>query len=398
MPTTAPVADDVTVEELWDDPYPVYARLRREAPVCWVPAVGLWFVSRWADVETAAADPVAFPAAVPGSTLDRTLGGRSVLTVDGDDHAHWRTALDRSLRPRAVEAAAPHLVLEITDQLLDEMAERGRAELMSEYFEPLSVLSLAHLVGIGHVDGPTLQRWFHGLSVGASNFEADPAKQARADAVSQEIDHALHDSLAQRFAEPDDSMVSHLLEAVPGTLDERVDALMPTFKLVLIGGLQEPGHGAGSTALGLLQDPEQWSALVADPAGLVRKAVDEGLRWLSPIGEQTRGSGPGAELSGVRVPEGQRVALLVASANRDASVFGPTADEFDLFRPRHPHAGFGFGPHFCVGHYLARLQVRTAIQRLAERFPSLRLDEEQPVLVRGWEYRAPTALHVRWDA
>jgi cytochrome P450 len=398
MPTTAPVADDVTVEELWDDPYPVYARLRRDAPVCWVPAVGLWFVSRWADVEAAAADPVAFPAAVPGSTLDRTLGGRSVLTVDGDDHTHWRTALDRSLRPRAVEAAAPQVVQEITDQLLGELVERGRAELMSEYFEPLSVLSLAHLVGIGHVDGPTLQRWFHGLSVGASNFEADPAKQARADAVSREIDRALHDSLAARFAEPDDSMVSHLLDAVPGTFDERVEALMPTFKLVLIGGLQEPGHGAGSTALGLLQDLAQWSALVADPAGLVRKAVDEGLRWLSPIGEQTRGSGPGAELSGVRVPEGQRVALLVASANRDPSVFGPTADEFDLFRPRHPHAGFGFGPHFCVGHYLARLQVRTAVQRLAERLPSLRLDEEHPVQVRGWEYRAPTALHVRWDA
>jgi len=248
------------------------------------------------------------------------------------------------------------------------------------------------------VDAATLRRWFHGLSVGASNFEADPDKQATADAMSEEITRTLRPLFAQRLADPDDTMVSHLLAGTNGTLDERLAALLPTFKLVLIGGLQEPGHGAGSTLFGMLSHPDQWSAFDADPSGLVRKAVDEGLRWLSPIGEQTRGAGPEAVLSGVTIPQGQRVALLVASANRDQSVFGPTADEYDMFRARNPHAGFGFGPHFCVGHYLARLQVRTALQLLAERLPGLRLDPAYPVEIRGWEYRAPTSLHVRWDA
>ena len=398
MPTSTPVADDITVDQLWDDPYPIYQRLREDAPVCWVPAVGLWFVSSWSDVDQAAGDPVAFPAATPGSPLDRTLGGRSILTVDGDEHVRWRAMLDRSMRPRAVEAAAPHVVLEITDDTIDTLAPRGGAELMAEFFEPVSVLSLARLIGIGHVDGATLRRWFHGLSVGASNFEADPGKQAEADALSDEVTQALRPLLAERLANPDDTMVSHLLAGTSGTLDERLTALLPTFKLVLIGGLQEPGHGAGSTMYGLLSTPDQWAAFVEDPAGRVRKAVDEGLRWLSPIGEQTRGSGPDAVLSGVSIPEGQRVALLVASANRDATIFGPTADEFDLFRSRHPHAGFGFGAHFCVGHYLARLQVRTALQRLAERLPGLRLDPDRPAQIRGWEYRAPTTLHVRWDS
>ena len=391
------VADDITVQQLWQDPYPIYQRLRRDAPVCFVPAVGLWFVSRWADVEQAAGDPLAFPAATPGSPLDRTLGGRSILTVDGQEHADWRAMLDRSMRPRAVEDAAPQIVTDVIEETIDSFAARGSADLMAEFFEPVSVLSLARLIGIGHVDAPTLRRWFHGLSVGASNFEADRDKQARADAMSDEISQSLQPLFAQRLAKPDDTMVSHLLAGTSGNLDGRLAALLPTFKLVLIGGLQEPGHGAGSTLFGMLSHPEQWSAFVADPSGLVRKAVDEGLRWLSPIGEQTRGSGPDAVLSGVTIPEGQRVALLVASANRDQSVFGPTADEYDMFRARNPHAGFGFGPHFCVGHYLARLQVRTALQLLAERLPGLRLDPDHPVQVRGWEYRAPTALHVRWN-
>lgn len=398
MPQSPAVVDDVTVAQLVADPYPVYARLRAQAPVCWVPTVGLWFVSRWADVDAAAQDPLAFPAAVPRSPLDRTLGGRSVLTVDGDAHSHWRGLLDRSLRPRAVEAAAPQVVEEIVDELLDDLAPRAGAELMTEFFEPLSVLSLARLIGIGHVDAPTLQRWFHGLSEGASNFESDPGRQARADAASGEVDAALTPFLERRLTDPDDSMVSHLLLGSEGSAQEKVAAMLPTLKLVLIGGLQEPGHGAASTLLGLLTHDGQWDRLVTDPAGLVRRAVDEGLRWLSPIGEQTRASGPHAELSGVAIPPGERVALLVASANRDEEVFGPTADAFDLLRSRHPHAGFGFGPHFCVGHYLARIQVRTAIQRLAERFPALRLDAARPVHVRGWEYRAPTSLHVQWDA
>ncbi len=388
--------DDITVEQLVDDPYPTYARLRAQAPVCWVPAVGLWFVSRWGDVEAAAADPVAFPAAVPRSPLDRTLGGSSILTVDGVEHGRWRDVLDRSLRPRAVEATAPQVVSEIVDELIDELAPHGRAELMTEFFEPLSVVSLARLIGLGHVDTATLQRWFHGLSEGASNFEADPLRQSAGDAASRDVDEELAPFLAQRLEHPDDTMVSHLLQSGQGSPTQRIAQMMPTLKLVLIGGLQEPGHGAGSTLLGLLAHAAQWDKLVADPEGLVRKSVDEGLRWLSPIGEQTRGSGPDAHLSGVTIPPGQRVALLVASANRDEAVFGPTADVFDLDRPRHPHAGFGFGPHFCVGHYLARIQVRSAIQRLAQRLPGLRLDSGHPVEVRGWEYRAPTSMSVEW--
>jgi cytochrome P450 len=192
-------------------------------------------------------------------------------------------------------------------------------------------------------------------------------------------------------------MVSNMLHAERGDLHARMTAFMPTLKLALIGGLQEPGHGMGSTIVGLLSDAEQRRAFVADPDGLAKAATDEGIRWVSPIGTQARAAAAGATLGGVDLPRGANVALMVPSANRDEDVWGPTADRFDMFRARHAHAAFGFGPHFCVGHYLARMQMRTAIRALFTRLPAVRLDEDREAVFTGWEYRGPAHLPVRWD-
>ena len=116
--------------------------MRREAPVCFVPAVGLWFVTRWADVEFATSHPELIDSSVTPSPLDRVMGGPSILVLDGQPQKKLRAMLDPSLRPRVVEATSPDLVTPIVERLLDSIAERGEAELMSEYFEPVSVLSL----------------------------------------------------------------------------------------------------------------------------------------------------------------------------------------------------------------------------------------------------------------
>jgi cytochrome P450 len=186
-----------------------------------------------------------------------------------------------------------------------------------------------------------------------------------------------------------------MLAHAEGSLAERVAAILPTLKVILLGGMQEPGHAAGSTVVGLLESGQS-EALAAEPARLVRDAVEEGLRWVSPIGTQTRRALVETELGGAIVPAGANLGVLVSSANRDETVWGPTADEYDLFRPRRNHAAFGFGPHFCSGHHFSRVQMRIAIQRLFERFPGLQLDPERPPVFNGWEFRAPQHLRVRW--
>ncbi len=391
-----PVADDVTVEDLERDPYPTYSRLRREAPVCWVPAVGLWFITRWADVMAAGEDTSRFPASMPGSPLDRTLGGTNVLTIDGPEHGRMRAPMEATLRPKLLEANAPATVERIADSLLAELAPRGEAELMSAFCEPFAVLTLAEVIGLPPVPAATLMRWFHQIAAGTSNYEGDPAKQAVADTTSAEIDRTLRPRFAELLERPDGSMISDMLHAETGDLDERMGALMPSLKLALIGGLQEPAHGLGTTVVGLLGDPDQRVAVLDDPRGLARKATEEGIRWISPIGTQGRAAGPGVSVAGVEIPEGEAVGIMVPSANRDGSVFGPTADRFDMARPRHAHAAFGFGSHFCVGHHLARIQMRTGLWSLIEHLPGLRLDEEQPPVFGGWEYRGPASMYVRW--
>ena len=189
---------DVSVAELEREPYPTYARLRRDAPVAFVPSVRLWFVTRWHDVVRAAEDPVRFPAALPGSPLDRTLGGVNVLTVDGDDHRRLRAPMEATLRPHRVMQTAPGIIESIAHRLIDAFANDGRAELMSEYCEPLAVLSLARVIGLPEtLDADTLRRWFTDLATGTSNYENDAVKQPRADAVSREIDDVLRPHLAR---------------------------------------------------------------------------------------------------------------------------------------------------------------------------------------------------------
>jgi cytochrome P450 len=390
---------DVSVAELERDPYPTYARLRRDTPVAFVPSVGLWFVTRWHDVVSAAEDPARFPAALPGSPLDRTLGGVNVLTVDGEDHRRRRAPMEATLRPHRIIQTAPAVVEPIAHALIDAFEGEGRAELMGAYCEPLAVVSLARVIGLPDaIDAGTLRRWFHELATGTSNYENDPAKQAVADAVSREIDDVLRPHLARLLAEPDESMVCGMLDAEHGELDERMAGFMPTLKLALIGGLQEPAHGLGSTVVGLLGRPAQLEAVRADPHRMIRRAVEEGIRWVSPIGTEGRVAGAGVTLSGTTIPPGDAVALIASSANRDERVWGDDADVFDLDRARHANAAFGFGPHFCVGHQLARFQMRIGLRVLLERLPGLRLDTERPVKFLGWEYRGPAELPARWDA
>jgi cytochrome P450 len=396
MSAVADWAAEITVEQLDDDPYPIYARMRREAPVCFVPAVGLWFVTRWADVELATSRPELIDSSVTPSPLDRVMGGPSILVLDGPPQKKLRAMLDPSMRPRVVEASAPQLVEAIVEERLEAIAERGEAELMSEYLEPVSVLSLGRVLGLGELDGDTLRRWFYGLAQGAINFEDDPVRWAVADATGAEIDEVLAPILERLWKTPDASMIATMLQHADGSFEERVKAVLPTLKVILLGGMQEPGHAAGSTVAGLLESGHA-PALAADPAGIVRDAVEEGLRWVSPIGTQTRRVVVETELGGVRLPVGANLGALVSSANRDEDVWGPTADAFDLYRPRRNHAAFGFGPHFCSGHHFSRVQMRIAIQRLFERLPNLHADPDRPPVFNGWEFRAPQHLHVRWD-
>ena len=387
--------DAVTVADLEADPYPIYTELREHAPVAYMPCLDVWMVTRWTDVESALKNPDQFPAHVEHSPTEQALGGASMMTTDGETAKQFRRPFDASLRPRAVEAAMPDVFRRLCSERLDTLESAGGGDLLKEFFEPVSVLSLAHTIGIGeYVDTPTLVRWFAGLAAGVSNYEDSNVKTDFCAQVSEEIDEIMLPLFEQRVSRPDDGMLSSLINATDGSFEQRVAWAMPSLKLVLLGGLQEPAHGGATIAHCLLTHPEQLRSVQADTS-LVNAAVEEGLRWTAPIGNLLRSVAPKTNIGDVDLPDDARVILVVSSANRDREIWGETADGFDITRPRRNHLSFATGPHYCIGHHFARAQLRIAIHMLIERFPNMRLDPERPVTYRGHEYRSPTSLHVK---
>ncbi len=385
-------AERITVAELDVDPYPIYARLRADAPVAWVPAVGMWLATGWEEAVRVTSEPELFGADMPGSPIDRSFGSPTILTCDGERHRELRKAVDPKFRPHEVEAYIDGLVTPIVDARLAALGA-GEVDLMADYFEPVSVLSLGAVLGLAELDAATLQRWFAALADGATNFEGDPAKQEHSDAACREIEQRLEPLLERLEAEPDESTISHMLHAgMPAGETRPREAIMPTLKVILLGGMQEPGHGAGSVLYALLSHPEQLAEVVGDLDGLLAPAIDEGMRWIAPIGTQGRRALRDLELGGVAIAADAPVAAVISSANRDECRF-PDPDRFDIHRRRQRLATFGFGRHFCSGHAFARAQERIALLRLLELHPSLELAAE-PVF-SGWEFRAPRELRVR---
>jgi cytochrome P450 len=392
--TSTAFAESVTVEALERDPYPIYARLRREAPVCYIPAVRLWFVTRYADVEFVGSHPEQFTAELDDSPVDRTFGSPTILTVDGERHLELRRSLDTKYRPKHVNGYIDDLVRPIAGQVLDGLAGRDRAELMADYLEPVSVLSLGTVLGVAQLGAARLRDWFWRLHQGVINFEGNPDRDSIGAACSREIDQVLGPVFDRLEASGDDSTISHLLHSgrPDGSCRAR-DFVLPTLKVILLGGMQEPGHGGGSTLVGLLSDRRQLDAVRDDPQRLLPAAVEEGLRWVSPIGTQTRQVVADTELAGVRLRRGSPVGSLVSSANRDEAKFDDP-DRFDILRPRSASLVFGAGRHFCAGHAFSRAQIKIAIEVLLQHFPGLALDPARPPEFRGWEFRAPRRLDV----
>jgi cytochrome P450 len=390
--------DALTGENLFRDPYPVYARLRKEAPVCLFAETGEWFVTRWADCQTIGMKDAIFgPSDSSGRPEARVMGMPNVLGMTGDEHKCLREGIDENLTTEKVDSYVERLARPVARRFIDALKERGAADLTAELFEPISVRVIGDVIGLHDVDVETLTRWFHSLNGGLQRPN-DPQAWAACERARTEIDAAMRPLIARVTAKPDHSLTSHVVHGgMPGGKVRSFDEIMPTMRVILLGGLQEPGHGAANAVLGLLQNPEQAAAVAADPESLALRAYDEGLRWIAPIGVTPRLATEDFELAGTVIPKGASVAIVMASANRDETRF-ENADSFDLDRKRKPHASFGYRPHFCSGHYLSRQIGRISLEEAFRSLGDLHLDPDREVITKGWRFRGVLQLPARWKA
>ncbi|MFM7333314.1 MAG: cytochrome P450 [Tabrizicola sp.] len=386
-------SETISIDDLEADPYPVYARLRAKDPIAPVPAANCWFATRWADVEAIARHPD-FTAVSPEAPVNAAFGQPNVLTSEGATHQALRGGIEPHYRPKRVADYIETLVRPIAEAQLLAFRASGSNDLLTEFFEPVSALALARSFGFADVDAATLRRWFHGLSQGAINFERDPARDAICRSVVAEIEAVALPLLDRLAATPDQSPLSHLLHAgMPEGQTRPPEMILPSVKVTLLGGMQEPGHGAANLLVGLMQNPGQFAALRADLDTLLPKAIDEALRWIAPTGTMMRTATKDTQVNGRQVAEGTPVSCIFASANRDETRW-EDPDRFDIFRPYQAHMAFGLGSHFCAGKWFARAQIEITMRVLFEAFPQLAFADDAPGF-RGWEFRAPDHCRIR---
>jgi hypothetical protein len=388
------VGESITLEELEADPYPIYARLRDEEPVSWVPAVQLWLVTRYDDVRQVDLTPDVFTGATDPSTLNRTMG-KNMLGSEGRDQLRIRRITEGPFRPRDVEDRTQGMIPKLAHELVDGFADRGEADLFTEYCDPMSVRSLRFMLGLDDVPWQDLLAWNQGMMPGLANFEGDAQKQAPADVASAELGEAISAVLDRLQVEPDGSVLSWMLHHDADGEGMSREEIVANTKLMLSGGLQEPRDVIALTLWALGTHPEQLDEVRADRS-LVKAAVEETLRWAGPVGTSTRQATRATELAGVELPQGALIGAVLSSANRDPRRF-TDPDRFDVHRKEGAHLAFAIGTHFCLGAWFGRHLARVSLEVLLERLPDLRLDPDRPATLSGWEFRAPDSLHLRWN-
>ncbi|TPQ17302.1 cytochrome P450 [Streptomyces sporangiiformans] len=393
--TAAPGAPVVELDlaELRRDPYPAYARLRRHAPLAWVPSIGRHLLTRYDDIVRAEKLPEVFSSREEGSLLLRVVGP-NMLREDDPQHRRLRSAAEPPARPRQVRDRWGEAFERNARRLLDRIAGRGAADLVGDFAEPLVAANLALVLGLRNASADDVAAWSRAMMAGNSNYADDPGVWQRAEEATAAIDTAVAEMAEIARREPDGSVISSMVHAAePVELAE----IQNNVKVIIGGGVNEPRDVFGVGAWALLRRPETLNRVLKDPAAW-KRVFEETARWVSPIGMYPRQLTQDYEIAGVPLPAGSRVALVIGSGNRDESVFD-RADEFDIDRPHQPHLAFGGGPHFCMGAWVARHEVSAIAWPLVfGRLKGLRLADSAEDRLEGWVFRGLTSLHVTWQA
>jgi cytochrome P450 len=374
---------------LADDYYDTLARLRREAPVRRY-AAGSWTVARYDDVRDVSRDPVTFSSG-RGVLVNDPLrsGGEiagSILHMDPPEHARWRKLTSRRFTPRAVSGTEERVRAVLRD-VLDAVPPDEEVDFVEAVAAPFPVLVIADLLGIGGPDLADFRRWSD------ATIESPDHPGERLAEVA-ELHQFLIGHVKARRDDPRDDLVTLLAHAeVDGRPLSTREAVTYVLSL-LIAGNETTRHLTSGAAYALAQHPDQRAWLAAHPERAA-DAVEECLRWVTPIQAFGRTATRAATLGGQEIDAGDFVVMLYASANRDESVFGDTADRFDVTRaPDAQHLAFGFGEHLCLGAALARQEARVLLQELLARFPHYELTGA-PTWVASSLVRGMAALPVR---
>ncbi len=318
------------------------------------------------------------------------LHSDSILDSEPPKHTRLKSLVSKAFNPRTITALTPDIE-RITQSLLDDcaakLAANGEFDLLGDFAEPLPVKVIAHMLGFPDADEHLLRPWSQSI---VKMYEVNPSDvhKAEARAAATEFADYVHELMELRKASPGTDLISTLVAVEKDGERLSVEELIATCVLLLNAGHEASVNGFGNGMVAALRRPTTMKPLREDPRGVSRTALEEFLRFDSPLQLFERTATSDTEICGVTIRTGQKIAALLGAANRDVDVF-TDADTMDLTRETNPHIAFGAGIHFCIGAPLARLEMAVSLPALIDRFPRLELAGEpvrRPTFVlRGYD-------------
>ena len=372
------------------NPYPTYRRLRDESPCVAVETLMgiVYLVTRYDDAFAVLKNQTLYSSQANAKGIGIIMG-RTILEMEGKEHVRHRNIVAPFFMGKALRGELPDVIGRTAHDLIDEFARAGEADLVSQFTFTFPMRVMAHIIGIPIKDFAEFHHWAIDLiSVGD-----DPP---RAFAAAAAIVDYLRPVLELRRHEPTDDLLSRLVHAEVDGNRLTEEEVLSFLRLLLPAGAETTYRLLGSTLFALLTHPELLDAARAERATL-DGVIEETLRWEAPVQWVSRETTAPAVLSGTEIPAGAFVSVALGSANRDDRHY-TDPDRFDAERGSTDHLAFGFGPHFCAGSHLARLEARIALDALIDRLPGLRFAPGAESRVLGLAFRSPDRLPVRFGA
>jgi len=386
MSSAEPIVYNPYLPGVRTDPYPHYAELRREAPVHWSPA-GFWVVARYRDGAAILTDR-SFAMTEPrewgnantfeyeGAAFERVTASlsRMMLFKNPPDHTRLRGLVSKAFTARAVEGLRGR-VREIVDELLSAVRESGRMDMIADLAYPLPAMVIAEMLGVPAEDRSRFRSWSRDLAPTIDPMILPDQLERAAAAIDEFTDYLVH-LVAARRAEPRADLLSAMIAAEEQGDKLSQDELVSNAMLLLNAGHETTTNLIGNGTLALLQNPRELEGLRGDP-GLLAGAVEELLRYDSPVQMTGRSARAERVVGGATIEPGQQVVVLIGSANHDSERFADP-DRLDVRRGDDEHLSFGGGSHYCLGASLARLEGQVAIGAIVSELPKLRLATGEP--------------------
>ncbi len=390
--------------EVLANPYPLYRRLRTEAPVHWDPYLHAWVVTRYEDVITVlhqfsanrTPTPEQFAAmGLAELTPLAQMMTKQMLFMDAPSHTRLRSLASMAFTPARVEVLRNH-IREILDDLLEPLLDHGRMDVINDLAAPLPAIVTAEMLGVPTSDCDRLKAWSADFAEVLGNFQHNPDRASRTLQCVEEMTAYFREVIRQMKTEPREGLVNAFMTAEIDGDRLTEEEIIANCIVTMVGGQETTTNLIGNGILSLIRNPDQLQRL-RDDLSLVPSAVEELLRFESPSQHTARICPEDTELDGKLIRKGQAVIAVMAAGNRDPERF-PDPDRLDITRGDNRHLAFGWASHFCFGAALARIEGQLTLEALARRTANLTLEPDQSITWReNLGLRGLTALQVTFD-